>query len=537
VVAVTRRGATWVLIAMVGIVAILGLPGLHIPPGRDQGIFGTAGLMVDEGRVLYRDVFEVKQPFILLAYALIVKLATALDVGVVEIINAFDQAFRLLSMPVLYLLGGRLFGRGGGLAAAGIFGFLSLSLFGGFWNVSQAETFAGPLLAVAFLAALIGRDRRCGIAPWTVAGGAAAAAVLFKATAALPGLVVAIIPIGGALGRGFAWRGAAVSLLGAGAGAFLVAAPLVVYFVANHAVMELLDVQVGFNRHHTWRYPFGDLARIQAAVFIAPWWCAPRGLIQSGAAAAAVVLLVRGPAPLRWLAVWYGLAWLTVPVQGKLWLYHYALLVPPQALLLAWCGKVLARRSSWRGVRAVGSLLLGAVLALQFVGLIERYGGAVPDDLARFLGRTTAESYVALPRFQKEEQMYRSRDLEAAARELRRRARPGDGMMVFGLDQTLNLLSGLTPTTRYLYSYPLVAPIEGYAAERERRRVEFLAAMRASPPRFLAVPDGPIDRITGRSPGEQLAAFAAFREWALARYRKRIRVGAYRIFELIEEKQ
>jgi len=534
---VTRRGAAWGLLATVGVVALLSLPGLHVPLGRDQGIFGTAGLMVDEGRVLYRDVFEVKQPLILLTYALIVKLAKVLGVGVVEVVNGFDQAFRLASMPVLYLLGARLLGRGAGLAAAGIFGVTSLSLFGGFWNVAQAETFAGPLLAAAFLAALIGSDRGRGAAPWIGAGAAAAAAALFTAPAALPALLVVLVPVVRALGRDVAWRRAGTSLLGAGAGAFLVAAPLVVYFVLNHAVMEFFDVQVGFNRHHTWRYPFEYVAAIQQAVFIVPWRCEPRGLIQTGAAAAAVILLVRGPTPLRWLAGWYGLAWVTVPVQGKLWLYHYALMAPPQALLMAWCFEVLARKASWRGLRAIGSALLGAVLALQILGLIERYGANAPGDLARFTGRMSAERYVALPRFQEEGgQHYRSRDLEAAAEALRRRARPGDGLMVFGLDQTLNLLAGLTPTTRYMYSYPLVAPIEGYAAERERRRAEFLHAMQASPPRFLVVPDGPIDEITGQSPAEQLAAFAAFREWALAHYVKWRDVGAYRIFELAEEK-
>ncbi|MBN2489535.1 MAG: glycosyltransferase family 39 protein, partial [Planctomycetes bacterium] len=505
----------------------------HLPPGRDQGIFATAGLMVSEGRVLYRDIFEVKQPLLLFAYAGVLRLADAAGAAAfhVEAINLLDQLVRALAIPLLYVLGARLFGRPTGLATAALFGVMGLALYGGFWNVAQAESFAGPLTALAFLAALRGRDRE-GWGWWGLAGAAAAAAALFKATALVPALVVALMALG--LGSsGPASRRLVIRRLATGlAGGILVALPLLGYFLAHGALGDLLDVQVGFNRFHGWRQPLADIARIQAAVFVLPWWCEPRGLIQTAAAAAALVLAVRGPWPVRWLAVWYGLAWVTVPLQGKLWDYHYALLLPPQALLTAWCVRVLVGRAAWRGWRALPAAALAAVLALQLTGLAERYGADVGDDVARLTGRLGAGEYVALSRFQIEgRQIYRSRDLREAAAALRERAARGNRLMVFGLDQTLNFLSGLLPTTRYLYSYPLVLEIAGYGPERERRRREFLAAIQKRPPRFLVVPDGPIDEVTGRSPARQIEEFESFCAWALARYAPWRKIGAYAVFE------
>lgn len=330
-----------VLVLLMAGVGVLGLPALHVPPGRDQGIFATAGLMVNEGRVLYRDIFEVKQPFILLTYAAVLRLGGAC----IEAVNALDQVFRIGVMPLFYLLGARLFNRWIGVGAAACFGAMSLVLHGNFWNVSQAETFAGPLTALAFLGVLVGRDRDSpGFG--CMAGAAAAAAVLFKATALLPASLVVIVPVVEALTGRAARRRALKQVLSVAAGGFLVVAPVAVYFLAHGAVGSFLEVQIGFNRFHTWHYPLSDIARIQAVVFFRPWLCKPLGLMQTAPLLAALILAFRGPGAWRWLALWYGLAYLTVPLQGKLWIYHYALLLPPQALLTAWCGAVVFHRGA-----------------------------------------------------------------------------------------------------------------------------------------------------------------------------------------------
>ena len=520
-----RRPVLVLVLLMIG-VGVLGLPALHAPPGRDQGIFATAGLMVNEGRVLYRAIFEVKQPFILLTYAAVLRLG-----GVcIEAVNALDQIFRLLVMPLFYLLGARLFGRWIGVGAAACYGFMSLVLYGNFWNVSQAETFAGPLTALAFLGVLVGRDRD---SPGygCMAGAAAAAAVLFKATALLPASMVVIVPVVEGLTRRAARGRALKQVLAVAAGGFLVVIPVAVYFLAHGAVASFLEVQIGFNRFHTWRNPLLDIVSIQAVVFFLPWKCKPLGLMQTLPLLAALFMAVRGPGACRWLAFWYGLAYLTVPIQGKLWTYHYALLLPPQALLTAWCGAVVFTRATWKESRIVAALILVGLLALQAYGLGVRYLEGLPGDLARISGRMAPGDYARLPRFQVEgKQIYRTADLTAAADALRKISTPGDGMLVFGLDQTLNFLSGLLPTNRYLYSYPLVAVIPGYSKERERHRDRFIRAIQARPPRFLVLPDGPVDGLTGKAPWQQLQGFQRFKAWALARYEVGEKIGAYQIF-------
>jgi len=515
---------TLVLLVLMAVVGIAGLQALHVPPGRDQGIFATAGLMVNEGRVLYQEIFEVKQPFILLLYALALKIGGACA----ETVNGVDQLFRLLVMPLFYLLGTRLWGRRAGVTAAGVYGFMSLALYGNFWNVSQAETFAGPLTAVAFLGLLIGRD---GVSyrPWCLAGAAGMGAVLFKATALVPASLVVLVPAVEAVTRKTLWRKAVKQVLAAVAGGLLVVAPVAGYFLYHGAVGAFLEVQVGFNRYHTWHYSLFDIARIQAAVFFLPWDFnegKPLVLMQITAVLGAVALAGKRSGSGRWLVVWYVLAYLTVPLQGKLWHYHHALLLPPQVFLTVWCLLVLFR-TPWRGWRIAGLLVLAGLVGLQGYGLGHRTLRTLGDDLARFSGRMTHHEYVGLPRFQVQGlKPYSSRELHTVAAVLREKGAPDDTLMVFGLDQTLNFLTGQLPPTRYMYSYPLLADIEGYEAERERHRALFLDAVVASPPRFMVIPEGPGHRPTTR----QLEAFPAFRNWAISMYESAGKIGGYLIF-------
>ena len=157
-------------------------------------------------------------------------------------------------------------------------------------------------------------------------------------------------------------------------------------------------------------------------------------------------------------------------------------------------------------------MVLACVLVLQAFGLCARYLEGFPADLARISGRMTPGDYARLPRFQVEgKQIYRTADLTAAADALRKISTPGDGMLVFGLDQTLN--------------FP------GYSEERQRHRDRFLRAFQANPPRFVVVPDGPVDLVTGKTPWQQLQGFQQFGAWALPRYDEMgEKLGAYRIF-------
>ena len=137
------------LLALSGIAlltALLSLPSLPVPFGRDQGIFATAAQMVRDGKTLYRDVFEVKQPYTHLAYAA----AFALFGERMSAVNLLDLIWRVASLVPFWLLGRRLLGGAGGLLSALLYGLLSTAVYDRFWQIAQAETFAAPLTALAF---------------------------------------------------------------------------------------------------------------------------------------------------------------------------------------------------------------------------------------------------------------------------------------------------------------------------------------------------------------------------------------------------
>ncbi len=519
----SRVAAMCGLVGIALVVGGLGLLGLHMPAGRDQGIFATAGLMLGDGAVLYRDVFEVKQPLILFLYHWAFSIAGRVSP---EVVNAVDAILRVAALPVFYVLGARLHGRAGGLVAAAVFGLMSVAVFGDFWDVAQAETFAGVLLAAAFLAVLGGPR---GPWAWGLAGALVAASTLFKATAALPGLAIVagvVVGLDGGAGRRVAARLGALAI-----GAACVVGPVIGYFAANGALDALVEVQVRFNRYHAWQYDWADASRIHGIVLFVPWLCEPAGLSQTAALVVAAWLAWRGPASGRVLALWWALAWLTIPIQGKLWQYHYALVLPPQALLIAWWLTTIVR-DGWRGPRLVGAIAGALLIGYQTVGIARDHAVRWGDDIARVTGSMPATDYVALPRFAiGGGQHYESVAIERAAAWLRERAAPGDTMMVLGLDQAVNFRSRLLPPTRYIYTYPLVARIPGYEAERDRHRTRFLEAIDRTPPRFLVVPEGPVDIASGKTPAGQLSDFVALREWALTRYHPTTVIGPYTIFE------
>lgn len=519
----SRATAMLVLAAIGFVVGALGMLGLHMPAGRDQGIFATAGLMLGDGAVLYRDVFEVKQPLILFLYHWAFSLSGRASP---EVVNAVDAIVRVAALPVFYAIGARLHGRVGGLVAAAVFGLMSVAVFGDFWDVAQAETFAGVLLAGAFLAVIGGPRGPCA---WALAGALVAAAAMFKVTAVLPGLAIVAAVVVGLDGGGVRRLGARLGALAVGAA--LVVGPVIGYFVAHDALDALIDVQLRFNRYHAWQYDWRDASRIHGIVLFVPWLCEPAGLGQTAALVAAAWLAWRGPTRGRLLALWWALAWLTIPIQGKLWQYHYALVLPPQALLIAWWLTAIAR-DLWRGPHLAGAWLGVLLIGFQTVGIARDHASRWGEDIARWTGRTAAADYVALPRFAVGGgQHYESDAIERAAEWLRAHAAPGDAMMVLGLDQTLNFRSRLLPPTRYLYTYPLVARIPGYEAERDRHRARFLGAIDRAPPRFLVVPAGPVDIESGKTPAGQLTDFDALRDWALARYHPATVIGPYTIFE------
>lgn len=497
------------LLPIGGLVALLSLPTLLVPLGRDQGIFAAAGAMVRDGKTLYRDVFEVKQPYVHCTYALAFSVfgerawAPALT----------DLLWRLAALVPFWLLGRRLFGAGGGALAAALYGLLSTALYDRFWQFAQAETFAAPLTALglwlhvsapgASLRALL-----CGVAFGAAAG--------FKATA--------LLPLAAVLGH-LLLRRRFLALVLVPAGVAAAWAPFAAHLVARGAVRDFLEVQWEFNRFHAAAGSGALLQKLglQAWLFLNP--ATPLSLTLSLVGAGLAVAGRRRE--LGVIVAWWALAYATVPLQGKFWHYHFLMVLPPHVVLVA---HFLREAAGWmqRGPRGAGLVAIGLV-SLSAAATVQAYAAGHETAIRRALGRLDQASF--LQAYRSDLGDWRAADVDAVARLVRERTRPEERVLVFCLDQAINFLSGRRPPTRFLYDYPLTLEAPGYGPLRERFRAEFLRDLRAAPPRMIVTARGDANPIEPEDSLTALQRFEAFATFVRERYRPAATVGNYVVLE------
>jgi hypothetical protein len=169
------------LVLSIGVVLVLGSLKVHYPFTLDQSVFATFARMMDDGAVLYRDIWDPKQPGIFYYY-----LAAGRAFGSSE---AGANVFHLL-----WLLGGGLLGakflerRLRRPPVAAVFPLLAVGFFyllAGAGSLGQVEAVAGPLLVLYLVLAHPGTSGEPS-APRLVAAGLVAGSVGWLKLVLLP---------------------------------------------------------------------------------------------------------------------------------------------------------------------------------------------------------------------------------------------------------------------------------------------------------------------------------------------------------------
>src|SRR5437016_1676680 len=87
----------WPLLAVMGVVVLVGLPTLNFQYGPDQALFAYIGRHLPRGEALYVDVWDVKPPGIFWVYALAADLPSP-----VRAVRAFDLIYTLATITAVY---------------------------------------------------------------------------------------------------------------------------------------------------------------------------------------------------------------------------------------------------------------------------------------------------------------------------------------------------------------------------------------------------------------------------------------------------
>jgi hypothetical protein len=412
---VISRTPQWVA----ALTAVLLLPRLWEPLGRDQAVFALVGRLAWDGWLPYRDVFEHKPPGLLLLYALVAPLGDTAPA-------ILDTAAAALTAGLLVALLQPL-GQRAALLAGLLYALLARHPnFGGFWDIAQPEPLQELALVLGAWAAVKQR--------WTAVGLAVSAALSLKFTLVLaaPAALLAAWPDRRAVGRVALGLVLPVALLAAAMGLAGGLRPMlesVIAFNQRHAAHGALELQqfpaalAGNARH------FGlAFCGVAAIAFLSVRYTGRRlvGLVGLVLLAAVVQALI----------------------QAKLWAWHWQAVVLP---LCALAGMGLATlRPRWQIPLGVAALILATPGWLQ-------YHARHPWP-AHVAGSVSRAEWLQGYTWGRRD--WSAIEIAATGAWLRQRAEPQDRLFVWGFEPGIYLSSGLRPATRWIYDYPLTVALD-----------------------------------------------------------------------------
>lgn len=481
------------VLACLGVMAVLFLDMLTFGHGRDQGIYTMVGRTVLEGGMPYRDSWDFKPPGIFLIYALARLLfgSAAWGIRVVEITGLALMSFGMVRLTRRWWGSGLV-----GLVAATIATFIHAQLE--FWHTAQPESFGGMLTIAALLCVpALGPSGRPSLAAtkaraFLLAGFLFGFAFLLKPPLVGGAAILALLP---------AWwetdpqkptieRLAAAaknlvrpSLLLAAGGAIPIAL-CIAWFAARGALGDLYRVLFVFTPHYT------ALGWHGATVTGMSYYAFTEWLQQYGSVPTVGLLLALGfgvgtkERPLVLLALGIVAIHLVgVAMQGKFFPYHYGATWPLTALCAA-----LGYHALFQWARARGPVgLVGFALFVLFVP----FGRSATKDVpGSFLVRSQKRLAIAAAGFRDQRGLDELNSLcdvnIVALREiadlLRQEVPANRPIFVWGFVPNLYDMADRASSTRYIYDIPQRVPW----AKEEHRRI-LMEDLRNRPPAAIVV--------------------------------------------------
>jgi len=443
-------------IGAIAAVLLAGVISLPRPLGGDQALFLYIAKSIDHGSLLYRDLWDAKQPGIYIFYAVAGNLF-----GFNEIAVHLLELIVMLALAVVLQRTLPDFGFSRRAAAlAPIATVLPYYLVAATWDLSQLEPLIGLPLYVGFWTSMRARDSTQHQARWQLAAGACCAIVsIFK----LLYLPYGVLFLALSMRRGRRARTAATWALGFAAAW----SPVLIWVLAHNLVHEVW---------YTW-VTFPMTARRQAAQPLSVLTSSARSFGRSFAPVAALALVgiwAHRRRLERWMVL--ALAWAALALVLDLaqfwWRYLYWNASVPVGLFAVLGAIALADNAREHRRVVLGSL--GVVLLLAVYALAphrQRIAESFPDPTATLRHTDARDDLRAL-----EEPLYG--DLDRTLAVLRAPdARPGP-VVIFG-SPIVQLASGRAQAGR----------IPGFLANTlgPDEWHDFATQVRATPPAYVFI--------------------------------------------------
>jgi len=488
------------LLALFGLASLIILP---LPFLRDQGIYAYLAWAWVNDRIPYRDAFEHKGPLLYAVYAA----ALSFSKGAMWGVNLADVLARTSAVLLTYWAARIVLEKRFAFTAAFFTALPLFAVFNSCWWNAEAETFMLPLLPLSLGLALgPGHSRRF------LAGLVAAQTVALKPTAALHALFLCFPastrPTGKRAGLSYS------------AGLLAGILPWLLYFASKGALADLYSDLIRFNTFH-------------AGLALGQEWISALALFGKGTWIVSGLIILPAAAGLldrrRLLLLgWTAQALAQVALQGKFFLYHWLVLIPPLALLAAggvrWIHDNLHRSFFYL---AWVLFLLQAARGLFFYALIQNHY-QTPQYL---LGTVDRDQYYS--RFREPGTDFNFYATWHVADYLRHHTAPSDTVLIFGYEPGINYLASRFAPTRFHSDYPLTFTLASVGARqwREQARQIFMNDLEQSPPRVILLVAGDQNALEEEDSLTQAKNFPPFWEFLIENYQPSVTIEDFHFYE------
>ncbi len=486
------------ILCVILLAGVLRIPSLTQPLGPDQGIMSVIGEGILQGRLPYRDFWEMGSPAIFFTYALMFKLLGT-SMAAVPIT---DMLVSMITTFLVFLVASRVWSRGVGCVSALLFAFFSNGVrmgmhaggsiaFGTFWYVCQRETFMLPLIVGSFWLLLAPGRKAPRLWELALAGLLSGLAFAYK----FPSLVIflcllfhlnfrlATIGIGTQAKRILTAN--AVILSG-------FAAPLLafaLFFWAKGAMQEMIDIVFGYV-YSVYGHMHSDLLGsvklgLTRTFFIAE----EQFILWIFLVTSSVDILVNERSEEKVLMVLWAFASILFVVSHREFFgYHYLVLLPPLSILGGYgLVKILGPTFQLRRVMVEEPGKVFALLAL--VANLVFFATLNYTHYTKFYyyvtGKISKEDYYAFFTSYPEHDYSFSADYEVATYILEN---TNERDMIFtlgGIESVVHFLTKRRSPSRFIFSWIIFSGAHGEVEAAEGYRREVLGDLKANPPKYI----------------------------------------------------